>query len=176
MTADGKKDLRARFRALRAQLKSPEKDGAILKNFLGSPFFQRESFFVYHSVGSEADTLGIIQRLRSSGKRVYLPRIADGDMLSVPYMKERERAFGIPQPIAGRDTEAEIILTPLLSFDDKGFRLGYGGGYYDKYFASHGGLRVGLAYEGQAANLLPHGEYDVPLHAVITETGVRYFT
>ena len=171
-----KESLRKRFRALRAGLKSPEKDAAILQNFLSSPFFQRTEFFVYHAVSSEADTLGIIAALLSSDKRVYLPRIVNGEMLAVPYSEDCERVFGIPQPKSGEDHSAEVILTPMLAFDRAGFRLGYGGGYYDRYFALHGGLRVGIAYEGQAVETLPHGKFDVPLHAMITETGVRYFT
>lgn len=176
MTNDSKSELRKRFLSLRNTLKSPEKDGAILRNFLLSPFFQRESFFVYHSVKSEADTLRIIERLLASDKRVYLPRIQAGEMLAVPYSKERELLFGIPQPKSGEDCAAEIILTPLLAFDKEGYRLGYGGGYYDKYFSTHSGLRVGLAYEGQAVKLLPRGKFDMPLHAIVTEAGVRYFT
>lgn len=170
-----KTDFRKRFLALRKRLKSPEKDGAILSRFLSSPFFGKTDFFVYHSVGSEADTLAIIGALLCADKRVLLPRIHKGEMLSVPYSKERERVFGIPQPKSGEDTQAEIILTPLVAFDKEGYRLGYGGGYYDRYFSSHRGLRVGLAYEGQAAEFLPREEFDKPLHAVITEAGIRYF-
>lgn len=170
-----KERLRKRFLALRAALKSPEKDEAVLNCFLLSPFFAKRDFFVYHSVGSEADTLALTEALLSADKRVLLPRIQGGEMLAVPYSGERERVFGIPQPKSGVDTQAEIIVTPLLAFDKEGYRLGYGGGYYDRYFASHKGLRVGLAYEGQAADILPHGDFDVPLHAVVTEAGIRYF-
>ena len=175
MTAD-KEELRKKLKALRATLKSPEKDEAIFNHFLRSPFFERTSFFVYHAVSSEADTLEIIKRLLASDKRVLLPRIQNGEMISVPYSEERELVFGIPQPKSGKDCAAEIIITPLLAFDKDGFRLGYGGGYYDRYFASHEGFRVGLAYEGQALNALPRDQFDIPLNAVITEAGVRYFS
>lgn len=176
MTNEDKGSLRAKFKAVRAKLKSPDKDKAILMNFLASPFFERTSFFVYHSIHSEVDTLQIIKALLSSGKEVLLPRIQNGEMLAVPYSEDTELVFGIPQPKSGKDCSAEIILTPLLAFDSGGFRLGYGGGYYDRYFAGHRGLRVGVAYEGQAVNSLPHDRFDLPLHAVITEAGARYFT
>lgn len=172
---DEKAALRKRCLLLRANLKSPEKDRAILKNFLCSPFFRRQSFFVYDSVNSEADTQEMIKTLLSSDKRVLLPRVEGKRMHAVPYSEERELVFGIPQPKRGEDCAAEIAVTPLLAFDGEGYRLGYGGGYYDRYFAAHGGLRVGLAYEGQAVDILPRGAHDVPLHALITETGVRYF-
>lgn len=176
MTNEDKNSLRAKFKEVRAKLKSPDKDEAILLNFLSSSFFERTSYFVYHSINSEADTLKIIKALLDGGKEVLLPRIQKGEMLAVPYSGDTELVFGIPQPKSGFDCPAEVILTPLLAFDREGFRLGYGGGYYDKYFAGHKGLRVGLAYEGQAVNLLPRDKFDLPLHAVITEAGARYFT
>ena len=84
--------------------------------------------------------------------------------------------FGIPEPEEGEERTCEVALCPLLAFDEGGYRLGYGGGYYDRYFALHPEvLRVGLAYAGQAVAALPHGEYDVRLDAVITEEGVRFF-
>ncbi|MDE6411793.1 MAG: 5-formyltetrahydrofolate cyclo-ligase [Clostridia bacterium] len=176
MTNEEKSPLRVKFKELRAKLKSPDKDKAILRNFLMSPFFERTSFFVYHSIDSEADTLKIIKMLLDAGKEVLLPRIHKGKMLAVPYSGDTELVFGIPQPKSGLDCPAEVILTPLLAFDKDGFRLGYGGGYYDKYFAEHKGLRVGLAYGGQAVDSLPRDKFDLPLHAVVTEAGVRYFT
>lgn len=168
--------LRDRFRRLRAEIKSEEKDEAIFLNFIASPFFERTSFFIYHSVSTEADTLKLIEYLLSHGKRVLLPRIENGEMYSVPYTKERELLFGIPQPEGGKEEEAEVVITPLLAFDKEGYRLGYGGGYYDKYFARHGGEKVGLAYAGQETEALLHEPHDERLDGVVTEEGARYFT
>lgn len=176
MTIEDKPQLRARYRALREGLKSPERDEQILQKFLASPFFEKSSFFVYHSVGAEADTLQIIKALLAADKQVYLPRIAGKNMLAAPYSLEREIVFGIPQPKEGGDHSAEVIITPLLAFDQEGYRLGCGGGYYDRYFASHKGVRVGLCYQGQAVKALPRGRFDLPLDAVVTEAGVEFFT
>ena len=162
--------------ALRRTLVSEERDGRIFQALLCSPYWNRESFFVYRSVRSEVKTDEIISALRLAGKRVCVPRVSGGVMSAVEEKGEREFFYGIPQPASGSDEPCAVVLTPLLAFDEAGFRLGYGGGYYDKYFAKHGGLRVGLAYGGQAAGSLPRNEFDVPLHAVITETGVRQFT
>ena len=94
-------------------------------------------------------------------------------MLAVPYAKLVRGAFGIPAPEGGEDTPCDVALTPLLAFDDEGYRLGYGGGFYDAYFARRPEtLRVGLAYCAQRADRLPHEEWDVPLHAVVTEEGI----
>ena len=176
MTVDEKAQLRTRFKTIRAELKSSEKDKAILDRLVKSPFFVRNRFFVYHSIGSEADTRRIIDLLLSADKRVLVPRIERNRMYSVPYSAKTELYMGIPQPVSGEEEGADVILAPLVAFDEEGYRLGYGGGYYDQYFARCNGIRVGLAYEGQAVKTLPRDQYDVPLDAVVTEAGVRYFT
>lgn len=176
MTVEEKTKLRARFKAIRTELKSLEKDEAILNRFLSSPLFAQKAFFVYLSIGSEVDTRKIIERLLSANKRVLLPRIEKGEMYSVPYSEERELRMGISQPRSGEEEEAEVILTPLLAFDKSGYRLGYGGGYYDRYFARRGGIRVGLAYAGQAVGELPRDSFDEKLDAIVTEAGIEYFT
>ena len=162
--------------ALRRTLVSEERDGRIFQALLCSPYWNRESFFVYRSVRSEVKTDEIISALRLAGKRVCVPRVSGGVMSAVEEKGEREFFYGIPQPASGSDEPCAVVLTPLLAFDEAGFRLGYGGGYYARYFSLHpNAIRVGLAYEGQAVRHLPRGAYDVPLHAVITECGVRIF-
>ena len=70
----------------------------------------------------------------------------------------------------------DLVLVPLLSFDAHGYRLGYGGGYYDRSLAllknSHA---VGIAYAGQEVEHLPREDHDHPLDAVLTEDGLRRF-
>ena len=173
---DEKKTLRARMKEVRAGLKSPEKDKLIEENVL-SAFGEEESFFVYLSFGSEVATKGLIRALLARGKKVCVPRIEGGVMRSVPYAEPLEAgAYGILQPKGGEETTCRVALTPLLAVDGEGYRLGYGGGYYDKYFALHPDvLRVGLAYAGQAVEGLPQEQTDMPLHAVVTEKGVTRF-
>ena len=173
---DEKKTIRARMKEVRAGLKSPEKDKLIEENVL-SAFGEEESFFVYLSFGSEVSTKGLIRALLARGKRVCVPRIEGGVMRSVPYAEPLEAgAYGILQPKGGEETACRVALTPLLAVDGEGYRLGYGGGYYDRYFSLHPEvLRVGLAYAGQAVERLPREKTDMPLHAVVTEKGVMRF-
>ena len=84
--------------------------------------------------------------------------------------------FGVREPKGGAvcvPKEGDLLLVPGLLFDGKKNRLGYGGGYYDTYFAKHKeGKRIGLAFVAQRfAEELPTEETDVPLDAVITENG-----
>ncbi len=171
-----KTTLRAQMKALRVGLCSPERDAAIA-GYVLSAFGEEQSFFVYLSFGSEVGTEALIRALLARGKTVCVPRIAGGEMRSVPYREPLERGkYGILQPREGEEKTCAVALTPLLAWDREGFRLGYGGGYYDRYFAAHPRvLRVGLAYAGQAVPRLPREETDVPLHAVVTEEGVTRF-
>ena len=128
-------------------------------------------------IGSEVGTEALIRALLARGKTVCVPRLKGGEMRSVPYRKPLERGkYGILQPREGEEITCAVALTPLLAWDREGFRLGYGGGYYDRYFAAHPGvLRVGLAYAGQAVRELPRERTDIPLHAAVTEEGVTRF-
>ncbi len=168
--------LREKFKKLRAGLKSAEKDGRIAENALAA-FAEKSSFFVYLSLPAEAGTAALIEELSARGKTVCVPRIVGGEMLCVPLSdKLKSGAFGISEPEEGEEKTCEVALCPLLAFDEAGYRLGYGGGYYDRYFALHPEvLRVGLAYEGQAIGSLPHERHDARLDAVVTESGVRFF-
>ena len=168
--------LREKYKKLRAGLKSAEKDGRIAENALAA-FGEKGCFFVYLSFSTEAGTEALIAGLRARGKTVCAPRIVGGEMLCVPLSdKLKPGAFGISEPEAGEERTCEVAFCPLLAFDGAGYRLGYGGGYYDRYFALHPEvLRVGLAYEGQASGCLPHEGHDARLDAVVTERGVRFF-
>lgn len=88
-----------------------------------------------------------------------------------------EGPFGAPVPAGGAWLVPEILILPLLAYDDAGVRLGYGGGYYDRTLAAlrlqGRALAVGFAFAGQSsAALLPREPTDVPLDVVVTEAGV----
>ena len=157
---------------MRAELKSPEKDGAIARNFLSA--FAAESFFVYLSFRTEADTSEIVRALCAQGKKVCAPRLVGREMIAAPYTEALVfNGYGIREPATGGDEPCEIVVAPLLAADREGYRLGYGGGYYDRYFSAHpNALRVGLCYEGQLTARLPRGRFDLPLHKIVTERGV----
>lgn len=173
-----KNELRKSFAQLRETLADASAEEEIAENFFLSPFAEKESFFVYCAFRTEVATGEIIKRLVAEGKTVCMPRVEGDRMVSALYSGELERgSFGIMQPPHGEDKPCEVALTPLIAFDERGYRLGYGGGYYDAYFAAHPEvLRVGLAYAGQAVRKLPADDKDMPLDAVITERGIIRFT
>jgi 5-formyltetrahydrofolate cyclo-ligase len=82
-------------------------------------------------------------------------------------------AAGCPSPLPLAEViEPDLIVTPLLAFDDFGGRLGQGGGYYDRTFAARADvMRIGFGYSGQRTEHLPMESHDVRLHGVLTEVG-----
>lgn len=165
-----KRAMRAEFARRRAEARSGEADKLVAEMFLRSPFARKESFFVYLSFRSEVGTDELITALRKAGGKICAPRIEGGTMRSVLLSDKTERgAFGIMQPPAGEEETCAVALVPLLAADGDGYRLGYGGGYYDRYFALHPEvLRVGLCYEEQITTRVPREETDIPLDALVT--------
>jgi 5-formyltetrahydrofolate cyclo-ligase len=109
---------------------------------------------------------------------VVVPRLAAVGMeaaVAEARSQWRENRLGIPEPVDGRVMPAggtvDVALVPLLAFDDRGHRVGYGGGYYDWFLATQRGARkVGLAYEAsRVAGGIAAEEHDVRLEAVVTE-------
>jgi 5-formyltetrahydrofolate cyclo-ligase len=143
---------------------------------------------LYLSRDSEVNTAPLLALARARGCRIYLPRIIDyvrHRMLLVRDDGPRRvlNRYRIAEPRAGESRPATafpLILMPLVGFDGAGNRLGNGAGFYDRFVASRRGSRglprlVGIAFECQRVEALPAAAHDVPLDAVITELGLRYF-
>ncbi|MFZ1469642.1 MAG: 5-formyltetrahydrofolate cyclo-ligase [Paracoccaceae bacterium] len=88
-------------------------------------------------------------------------------------------AFGALIPASGVTVEPEVLIVPLLSFDARGYRLGYGGGYYDRTLeglrAKRPTLAIGFAFAAQEVDEVPIDATDQRLDAIVTEQGVRLF-
>ncbi len=163
---------------MRKHCGSKEADEEIAKTVLCRLAERAERFFIYLSCGTEADTRAIVRGLSARDKLVCVPLVEDGRMRCVPITERLVlNKYGIPQPEAGEETTCDVALVPALAVDREGYRLGYGGGYYDRYFASHPHLlRIGIVYFGQLTERLPREETDVPLDGVFTERGILCFS
>lgn len=88
-------------------------------------------------------------------------------------------AFGAEIPAEGAWIEPEVLIVPLVGFDARGYRLGYGGGFYDRTLqglrAKRPTLAVGFAFDAQEMAQVPIDEFDQKLDAIVTESGVRLF-
>ncbi|MCW0981012.1 5-formyltetrahydrofolate cyclo-ligase [Agrobacterium sp. BT-220-3] len=137
-------------------------------------------------IRSEADIRPLMEALRTRGARLVLPVVLDRETIIF-------RAFEVDAPLVrtgfgttgpGEDAQVldpDILLVPLSVFDGHGQRIGYGAGHYDRAIARlHGKGRVpiliGVAFDCQEVPSVPAEPHDVPLHAVLTESGLRWFS
>jgi 5-formyltetrahydrofolate cyclo-ligase len=138
----------------------------------------------YIAMGDEADPAQLIEVLKARGCEICYPLVHKGQPLTFHVPVEGERwirsGFGVlePRPDWPR-ADPPVLLVPLLAFDAEGYRLGYGGGYYDRTLAHFRSEReitaIGIAYAGQELEHVPHDTGDERLDAVVTELGFRRF-
>lgn len=173
-----KAELRSIMKKKRKQnIQKKEKDKKIFENFILLNLTENyDSFFVYNSYLSEADTSYIIDHLLKLGKKVYLPKVTGKTMLALPYKKGDMLARGkgsILEPCSKQDfAKIDVCITPLLAFTKKGERLGYGGGYYDKFFEENECLKVGYAYDFQLVKEIEVEPNDKNLDLIITDNQI----
>ena len=133
---------------------------------------------LYRAMGSELDTDATAVVLAAAGRTLCLPVVLERDASMIfrrwsPGEPLEVDAAGCPAPLPLAQTVIpDLILTPLLAFDDFGGRLGQGGGYYDRTFAVlPDAIRIGFAYDGQRLDRVPTEAHDQRLHGVLTEVG-----
>ena len=141
-------------------------------------------YAAYLPIRSEISPLPLLAALRDFGQLTAMPVTpADGQPLSFRLWAVgdalEDGRYGTRQPPAsGKPVLPDVILAPLLAFDSAGWRLGYGGGFYDRTIADlaargHQTSVIGLAYEGQKLDSVPVGQHDMPLDAVLCPSGLQ---
>ena len=137
----------------------------------------------YVSTAIEVDTRRIIERALADGKQVAVPRCVPGtrdmEFYLIRGLDELEPGtFGVLEPKPDPDFlvtnfEHGLCLIPALCYDWRGYRLGYGKGYYDRFLAHFGGDMVGICYSDCVRRKLPHGRFDRPAGLLVTERYLR---
>jgi len=184
-TADDKKAMRLWARARRREAFARHGAAAGLAlaahglSFTGAPAGVAVSGFA--AIDDEIDPLPLMLAQRAAGAVLALPVMqGKGKPLVfrawVPGDAMSETAWGIREPLAtAAVVEPDIVLVPLLAFDVTGFRLGYGGGFYDRTLDRLRSLKpvtaVGVAYDELRVDAVPHLDYDQPLDWVLTPSG-----
>ncbi len=137
-----------------------------------------QNICAYISKGNEVDTRLIIDKAWSDGKRVFVPKVYGKDMHFIQidsYKDLRTGNFGILEPESDDHTEISsgLMFMPGVAFDRQRNRIGFGGGYYDRYLAAHGQLvTVALAYDCQIVDSIDSEQTDIKPHIIVTESGV----
>jgi 5-formyltetrahydrofolate cyclo-ligase len=143
-------------------------------------FRRAATVMLYLSVRNEVDTTSAVARCLNDGKRVALPRMDYEHKRIVPYWVTdltSQLVLGRmdliePDPAKTEVVELdelELVVVPGLAFDRRGYRIGWGRGYYDAFLPLLGARRVGLAYAFQLVEALEHDGHDVPMDYVVTD-------
>lgn len=176
-----KKDLRKFYKSVRHSLTVQEKsefDRSIFVRLINSDLFKKSSgVLTYVSIPEEPDTLNLIEFCLKNGKEVGVPFCKNDKMLfyrldSLDNLINGK--FNIPtvDPLKSAeiiDFSSFICLVPGVCFDKSGERIGYGGGYYDRFLAVNNVASVGLCYERCVCSELPSESYDINTEYILTE-------
>lgn len=178
--------IRQRRRALTDAEQHLFAEQAALRTLAYPQVKEANSVAVFLSFDGELDTRPLIQTLWQAGKAVYLPVLhpfSKGSLLFLRYDQNSHLVINrlkILEPkldvrhIIPLDN-LDVLITPLVAFDEQGQRLGMGGGFYDRTLQNwrqHGLWPVGLAHDCQLVHALPAEEWDIPLPAVITPSRI----
>ena len=183
---ESKRELRARMRALRESLDADTRsqaDARVAQLVTSHPAYLRaETVFTYVSVGTEVDTRAIIRDAWARGKAVAAPRVVPGtrtlEWYAITDFESLETSpFGVEEPVAdpshrvpvpGGEGAPAVALVPGFTFDSQGYRVGYGGGFYDAFLPAFGGFKLGLCREAQMSAIpVPCDAHDVAVDEVI---------
>lgn len=180
---EAKQAARRHFAALRRSLSTLAKEkrsAAICQQISSSsPWSQAGKILFYWPLAGEADVRPLLEQAQKQGKQPFLPLLdaqRPGLMEAAAYTGEaclQQGEHGIWQP---QDTSIlapeglDMILIPALAFDVIGYRLGFGGGYYDRYLLRTQAIRLGVCWECCfSLKPLPREKHDVPVHYIMTE-------
>lgn len=145
------------------------------------PFQKAQQIMIYLSIGWEIDTWGMVEELSKRGTEIYVPVVQKKPkrLVATRYLAKEQLVpgdFGILEPAPGALTvdpaHLDLVIVPGLAFTPEGYRLGYGGGYYDRFLLTTPALKVGLCYTAFLRDL-PLDEWDQPVDFLGTEEGIR---
>ena len=177
-----KSNLRANIKAGRMRLPPDEKlrlDRAVLHNLLRlREYKQCRQVLCYVSTSIEVDTKMFIGQALADGKQVAVPRcLVETRGMDFHYIRSLNDlspgAFSVLEPspdlpLAEVDPHT-LLIVPALSIDQRGYRLGYGKGYYDRYMARYPGVAAGICYSENYVPRILHGRFDCSVGIIITE-------
>ena len=183
--AQEKQQFRAVRKAARARLSQNQVQKASLeiaaKVQVCSWFRQAEWVYFYYPLGKEVNLLPLAQQALERGMQIAFPRVEGNEMgfYQVSSLADfREGSFHVMEPTGKHaiQEKSPLVFVPGVGFDLHGTRMGYGKGYYDRYFSRcphcH---KIGIAHSVQLVEQLPKDPFDVPMDAIVTEQDIYFF-
>ncbi len=182
-----KTELRDKYRRLRQEMPREirqKADDTIAQNVRRLWQYKSNDILLsYVSTSIEVDTRRIIAQAIADGKKVAVPRcIPDSRLMEFYFIHSIEELkpgmFGVlePEPDPENlfdDTQNGLCIVPAFSYDWRGYRLGYGKGYYDRFLSNFDGNMIGICYAACVQKTLPHGRFDQPVESLVTEEYIR---
>ncbi len=131
----------------------------------------------YYPFNYELDTLNILEVLENNNYIISLPKVGKKNRMNFFQWSLKDplkiNRYGIPETISKKKVNPGLLLVPLVAFDSELNRLGYGGGYYDRYISKlafkHKIIKIGIGFSFQKVKSLPINKYDKKLDFIITE-------
>ena len=173
-----KTELRSQIRQKKRQMTEKEiteKSRLLADKFTATDLYRNaKTLYGYMSYNQEVRTLPILEQALRDGKRVAIPKCYGQEMqfIYIDNLTQVEKsACGIPEPIADSpiaDDKTALVLMPGLAFDRQGHRIGYGGGFYDRFLSAEPNHpTVALCYDFQIVAQLQVEEFDIPADLVL---------
>ncbi len=179
-----KEAARERARAVRCRLTPAEISwrSAAIERHLLEVIDGANPVMVYASKPGEVDTSGLIDRLLDRGIGIVVPIIEqETRTLRLSFLRDpsvlQPSTFSVPEPVGfeipADPSEIDLVVVPMMAFDRRGFRLGYGAGYYDRFLSDHPRMKkIGVAFSCLELERIPADELDVPMDIIVTEEGI----
>ena len=135
----------------------------------------------YYPINYEIDCLEILKQLEKSGHKIALPITRKGNKMDFFEWSYNDPLLigkiGIPEPTSNKKIYPDVLLVPLVAFNKYKYRLGYGGGYYDRYIQKIKKIKkiliIGMAFSFQEVKILPTNKYDKKLDFIFTENYIK---
>jgi 5,10-methenyltetrahydrofolate synthetase len=141
-----------------------------------APFDRARVLGVYWPIRGEPELAPCYRQWECEGRTLALPRIGAGGALEFGRWRHdgevRVERFAIPVPHPFETIEPELLIVPCVGFDSRGYRLGYGGGHYDRTLAQRSVAAVGVGYDACELERFDAEAHDRPLPAIVTESRV----
>ncbi len=177
-----KEELRNHYRNLRSKLSPEERDNAslsIANQLLKLPIWEYTYYHIFLQIAEqmEVDTSYILTLLHGRDKDVVVPRVNKGRTLDHILLTDstrlRKNSWNIPEPVGGLQVppgEIDVVFVPLLAFDEQGHRIGYGGGFYDRFLADcrEDTVKIGLSFFAPLASIEGRETHDIALDYGVT--------
>ncbi len=183
-----KRKLREKYKNIRRCMDTEikgKKDSLVFNRVINLTEYKNSDIIItYVSTGIEVDTINLIEHALKNGKTVAVPKCVKGtrkmDFYVINSLSElKPGAYSLLEPDVSKcrkllKFDGAVCIVPALVYDSEGYRIGYGGGYYDRFISEHKSVfRIGIGYCCCTVNKLFRGRFDMPVDLLITEKYIK---